>query len=230
MPKTILAIGGHIGDAELTAGGVLASNAVDGGKSFTLALTAGERGNPPHISVEDYRRQKISEAEEFACMMNGKAYVLPYADGELPDDDNVRYEVANIIRAVRPDVIITHWKSTMHKDHDRTHRIVCDAQFLSSVVECEKIKGERCYAPVYFAENWEDDPDFTPYVYVDITRGFDLWCEGMKKHWFICNSRDFAYYDYYTSLARVRGCLNKTKYAEAFGVFDRQKKIKKDMI
>ncbi len=230
MAKTILAIGGHIGDAELTAGGVLASNAVDGGKSFTLALTAGERGNPPHISVEDYKRQKISEAEAFAGLMNGKAYVLPYADGELPDDDNVRCETANVIREVRPDVIITHWKSTMHKDHDRTHRIVRDAQFLASVVECERIKGERCYAPVYFAENWEDDPDFTPYIYVDITRGFDLWCEGMKKHWFITNSRDFAYYDYYTSLARMRGCLNKTKYAEAFGVFDRQKKIKKEMI
>lgn len=230
MAKTILAIGGHIGDAELTAGGVLASNAVDGGKSFTLALTAGERGNPTHITVEDYRKQKISEAEAFAELMNGKAYVLPYADGELPDNDEVRYAVANVIREVRPDVIITHWKSTMHKDHDRCHKIVCDAQFLSSVVECDKIKGERKYAPVYFAENWEDDPDFTPYIYVDITRGFDLWCEGMKKHRFIMNSCDFAYFDYYTSLARVRGCLNKTKYAEAFGVFDRQKKIKKDML
>ena len=46
MAKTILAIGGHIGDACLTAGGVMAANAVDGGKNYTLALTAGERGNP----------------------------------------------------------------------------------------------------------------------------------------------------------------------------------------
>lgn len=230
MSKTVLAIGGHIGDAELTAGGVLASNAVDGGKSYTLALTAGERGNPAGVTVADYRKQKISEAEAFAALVCGEAYVLDYPDGELPDNEEVRYEVANIIRKVRPDVIITHWKSTMHKDHDRTHRIVCDAQFLASVVDNEKISGPHHYAPVYFAENWEDDPDFCPYIYVDITRGYDLWCEGMKKHWFILNSRDFAYFDYYTSLARMRGCLNKTKYAEAFGVFDRQKKIKKDML
>lgn len=230
MSKTILAIGGHIGDAELTAGGVLAANAVDGGKSFTLALTAGERGNPPGVSVDEYRKQKISEAKAFAELMNGEAYVLQYADGELPDNEDVRYEAAGIIRKLRPDVIITHWKSTMHKDHDRTHKIVCDAQFLASVVECDRIEGKRHYAPVYFAENWEDDPDFTPYIYVDITRGFDLWCEGMKKHWFIMNSRDFRYYDYYTSLARMRGCLNKTGYAEAFGVFDRQKRLKRDML
>jgi hypothetical protein len=37
------------------------------------------------------------------------------------------------------------------------------------------------------------------------------------------NSKDFKYYDYYTSLARCRGALNKTMYAEAFAVYDRQK-------
>lgn len=230
MGKRILAIGGHIGDAELTAGGVLAANAVDGGQSFTLAMTAGERGNPPHLTCEEYRAQKIGEAEEFAAMMNGRAYVLGYPDGELPDDENVRYEVANVIREVKPDVIVTHWRSTMHKDHDRTHRIVPDAQFLASVVENERLRGRRHYAPVYFAENWEDDPDFTPYIYVDITRGYELWCEGMKRHRFTTESRDFAYYDYYTSLARMRGCLNRTTYAEAFAVFERNKKIKKDML
>ena len=226
MAKTILAIGGHIGDAELTAGGVLATNAVQGGKNYTLALTAGERGNPPHLTVEEYRVQKIKEATEFAEMMNGKAYVLRYCDGELPNNEEVRYEVANIIREVRPDVIITHWKSTMHKDHNNTHLIVPDAQFLASVVECDKIKGKRHYAPVYFAENWEDDLDFDPYIYVDITPGFYLWCKALEKHWFVMNSKDFKYFDYYTSLARCRGCLNKTMYAETFNVFDRRKMIR----
>ena len=230
MVKTILAIGAHIGDAELTSGGILASNAVDGGRSFTLALTAGERGNPPGMTTAEYREQKIAEAEAFAKLMNGKAYVFDCPDGELPNNEEVRYKVANVIREVRPDVIVTHWKSTMHKDHNNAHLIVPDAQFLASVVENDKIKGKRHYAPLYFAENWEDDPDFQPYICVDITRGFDLWCEGMKKHWFIMNSRDFRYYDYYTSLAKVRGCLNKTEYAEAFNIFDRGKRIKREQL
>ena len=230
MAKTILAIGAHIGDAELTSGGIMAANAVDGGVNYTLALTAGERGNPKNMTPAEYRIRKIAEAESFASLMNGKAFVLDYPDGELPNDDGVRYQVANVIREVRPDAIVTHWKSTMHKDHNNTHLIVPDAQFLASVVENGKIKGQRHYAPVYFAENWEDDPDFDPYIYVDITRGFDLWCEGLKKHWFIMNSKDFAYYDYYTSLARVRGCLNKTTYAEAFGVFPRGKRIKREQL
>jgi hypothetical protein len=61
MKKTILAIGGHIGDACLTAGGVMASNAVEGGKNYTLALTAGEKGNPPHMTREEYKKQKFKK-------------------------------------------------------------------------------------------------------------------------------------------------------------------------
>lgn len=228
MAKTILAIGGHIGDAELTAGGVMAANAVEGGKNYTLALTAGERGNPAHLSVAEYRKQKIGEAEAFAKMVNGEAFVLKYADGELPNNEEVRYEVASIIRKVKPDVILTHWHSTMHKDHNNTHLIVPDAQFLASVVESDKIEGARHYAPVYFSENWEDDLDFRPAFYVDITKGYDLWCEALKTQWFVVNSKDFKYYDYYTSLARCRGCLNKTMYAEAFAMYDRNRIMRKD--
>ena len=228
MAKTILAIGGHIGDAELTAGGVMAANAVDGGKNYTLALTAGERGNPPHLSVAEYRKQKISEAKAFAEMVNGEAFVLEYADGELPNNEEVRYQVASIIRKVKPDVILTHWHSKMHKDHNNTHLIVPDAQFLASVVESEKIEGARHYAPVYFCENWEDDMDFRPSFYVDFTKGYDLWCEALKTQWFVMNSKDFKYYDYYTSLARCRGALNRTMYAEAFAMYEHKRILRKD--
>jgi LmbE family N-acetylglucosaminyl deacetylase len=228
MAKTILAIGGHIGDAELTAGGVMAANAVDGGKNYTLALTAGERGNPPHLSVQEYRKQKVAEASAFAKMVNGESFVLEYADGELPNNEEVRYQVANIIRKVKPDVILTHWHSSMHKDHNNTHLIVPDAQFLASVVECDKIEGTRHYAPVYFCENWEDDMDFRPSFYVDFTKGYDLWCEALKTQWFVMNSKDFKYYDYYTSLARCRGALNKTMYAEAFAMHEYKRILRKD--
>lgn len=226
MAKTILAIGGHIGDMELTAGGVMACNALEGGKNITLALTAGERGNPAHISVADYRKQKISEAETFAKMMNGEAIVLKYCDGELPNNLEVIEEVTEIIVKYKPNIIVTHWHSTMHPDHHNTHLIAQAAQFRAGVVGNRE--GVRHYAPVYFCENWEDDGDFQPYVYVDISKGFELWSKAIQTHWFIMNSKDFKYYDYYTSLARCRGALMKKMYAECFNVLDRNKKIFKD--
>lgn len=228
MGKTILAIGGHIGDMELTAGGLMATNALDGGKNITLALTAGERGNPAHLSIAEYRKQKINEAKRFMEMMNGEAIVFKYADGELPNTEEVRREVAEIIVQYKPDIIVTHWHSKMHKDHHATHLIVQDAQFLAGVVG--NAEGKRHYAPVYFCENWEDDHDFDPYIYVDITKGFELWCKALHEHWFVMNSRDFKYYDYYTSLARCRGALAKKQYAECFNIVDYHKMVVKESL
>lgn len=69
---TILAIGGHVGDAELTAGGVLAHHSLKGDHIVTLALTAGERGVPAGQDMAEYREQKVREAKAFADMLNGK--------------------------------------------------------------------------------------------------------------------------------------------------------------
>lgn len=224
--KTILAIGGHIGDMELTAGGIMATNAIRGGKNITLALTAGERGNPPHLTPAEYRVQKVKEAEAFASLVNGEAIVLKYCDGELPNNDEVVDQVVDIILKYKPNVIVTHWQSTMHRDHNNTHLIVQEAQFRAGVVGNKQ--GEKHYAPVYFCENWEDSDNFTPYIYVDITEGYELWKKAIQTHWFIMNSKDFKYFDYYTSLARCRGALMKKQYAECFAVHDRQKKIFKE--
>ena len=111
---TVLAIGAHIGDAELTAGGLLATCALHGGKAVTLALTAGEKGAPAGADIAQYRRDKIAEAEAFARDLGGEAYVLPYEDGLLPDDDQVRFAVCDIIRRVKPDIIVTHHESSLH--------------------------------------------------------------------------------------------------------------------
>lgn len=225
MSNVYLSIGAHIGDAELTSGCFLASKALEGNKIITLALTAGERGNPPHLTTEEYRKQKVNEAKSFAKILGGEAIVFDYEDGLLPDNEEVRFKVAEIIRKYRPKQIFTHWKNSMHKDHELTFKIVNDASFYANLEMGNKVKGERHFAPVFYAENWEDEEDFKPYIYLECSKeGFDLWSRALKEHWFVMNSSSFKYYDYYTHLASVRGALSRTKYAEAFAVLEYQKK------
>ena len=52
----------------------------------------------------------------------------------------------------------------MHKDHANCHKIVVDAAFLAAVYDGDKLEGEKAWAPVYFAENWEDREGFDPYI------------------------------------------------------------------
>ncbi|WP_339168516.1 PIG-L family deacetylase [Paenibacillus sp. FSL H7-0943] len=217
---TVLAIGAHVGDVELASGGVLASHSLKGDRIVTLALTAGERGVPAGQDMKEYRQQKVKEAQVFADMLGGEAIVFDdYCDGELPDNQEIRMEVCDVIRRVKPNIIITHWKNSMHKDHALTHHIVNDARFFASLSSFERALPAHFAARLYYSENWEDAVDYVPYVYVDFDQAaFDLWIDALSKHWFVTNSKSFKYMDYYKALAIVRGCEARKTYAEAFMV------------
>lgn len=214
---TILAIGGHVGDMELTAGGMLAAHSLKGDKIVTLALTAGERGVPEGRDVADYRRQKVMEAESFAGMLGGRAIVFPYPDGELPDTQEVRMEVCDVIREVKPNILITHFKNSMHKDHMTTHHIVGDARFFAGLPALERSLPAHFASRLYYAENWEDAVGFKPYIYADFSKeAYELWVKAASTHWFVTGSKSFPYLEYYRNLARVRGIEARKEYAEAF--------------
>ncbi len=222
---SVLAIGGHVGDMELTAGQLLAACALQGGKITTLALTAGEKGAPSGRSTEDYRKQKLTEAGAFAEALGGEAYVLDYSDGLLPDDDKVRFEVCDIIRNVKPDILITHHRNSMHKDHMACHRIVEDARFYAGIAGFKRELPAHFSRTLYFAENWEDAIDFKPYIYLDTTAGYELWKKAIVKHSFVIESKSFPYFEYYDTLSRVRGIEARTARAECFMIPDENHRI-----
>ncbi|RJG22034.1 PIG-L deacetylase family protein [Paenibacillus thiaminolyticus] len=214
---TILAIGGHVGDMELTAGGVLASHSLKGDRIVTLALTAGERGVPAGRDMAEYREQKVNEAKAFAEMLGGEAIVFDTPDGEPQDNDENRLKVCDVIREVRPNIIITHFKNSMHKDHMTTHRIVNDARFFAGLPSFQRELPAFFASKLYYAENWEDAVDYKPYVYVDFSQeAYDLWVKAVSLHWFVTGSTSFPYLEYYKHLARVRGIEARKEYAETF--------------
>jgi LmbE family N-acetylglucosaminyl deacetylase len=116
--------------------------------------------------------------------------------------------------------VITHWRTSIHKDHARTHEIVSDALLLAS------LEGTRSEQPphrgvrgVYYAENWEDPEGFEPYLYVDISEEIEAWKKCVTQYQFIRGGiSDFPYLDYYTALARVRGAESRRRQAVAFDV------------
>lgn len=159
---TVLAIGAHVGDAELTAGALLATCAVHGGKAVTLALTAGEKGAPIGADIAAYRADKIAQAEAFARDLGGEAYVLQYEDGLVPDNDEIRFAVCDIIRKVKPDIIVTHHAQSMHKDHAACHRIVVDAWFYAAIEGFRRELPRHFAQKLYFAETGRMPRDLSP--------------------------------------------------------------------
>ena len=217
--RTILAIGAHAGDAELTSGLLLVKQRERGDRVVLLHLTLGEGGNP-RLDPAAYGAQKRREAVAAAAVLGAEVLFGPYRDGELPNDDAARRWVAEMIRQVRPTHIVTHWKASIHKDHATTHAIVVDAVLLASLTGVVTAHpAHRGVRALWFAENWEDAERFSPYVYVDATGAMARWREAVSSYEFVRGGiSSFAYLDYYTALATLRGAEARKPLAVAFDV------------
>lgn len=217
--RTILAIGAHAGDMELTAGALLIKQHKLGDRVVILHMTLGEGGNPK-LSPAVYGAQKRREALAADSVIGAEVIFAPYRDGEIPNDDAVRKYVADVIRQVKPTYIITHWKNSIHKDHANTSAIVQDAVLLASLEGV--VTGHpahRGVRGVYYAENWEDAEGFAPYLFYGVKDELDQWRSAVTKYEFVGGKiSSFPYLDYYTALATVRGAVAGKGKAIAFDI------------
>ena len=228
MSRTVLAIGAHIGDMDLTAGPTLAKLVLEGANATIVALTPGERGHP-RLSPSEYKKQKIAEGEAFATAIGADFMVLDHSDGFLPDTDEVALELATIIREKQPDTIITHWKNSIHSDHEHAARLAERARFLAGLPMDPSSENDgpvRKLADLprhgvrtfLHAENWEDMEGFHPSLYVPIPdEAFYRWVSAIRHQAFARGETyGFRYIDYYTALMTTRGCLASYPRACAF--------------
>ncbi|GAA0979895.1 hypothetical protein GCM10009555_045500 [Acrocarpospora macrocephala] len=218
MHRTVLAVGGHIGDMDLTAGPALAKLIDDGDRAILLACTYGERGHP-HLSPSEYRIQKIREGEQFAADIGAEFRVLDYSDGFLPDNDEAANQIADIIRAEKPDTVITHWRKSIHRDHERAAILVERARFLASL-PVDSPLGRHGVKQILHADNWEDAEGFSPDLYIPIpAAAFQRWRAAIEKQAFARGETyGFRYLDYYTAMMTAKGCLASTDRACGFAV------------
>lgn len=207
MTHTVLAVGGHIGDIELTAGPLLAETILRGGRGIVVAATYGERGHP-RLSPAEYRAQKIAEGRQFADVMGAEFHVLDYSDGFLPDDDGPAEQVADLIRDAGPDIVVAHWKHRIHRDHSRAAELAERAVFLAAV-PFDDGRARHGVTHFLYAENWEDAEGFDPDCFVEISaEAYSLWQQAIRGHAFARGETyGFRYIDYYSARMTSNGCL-----------------------
>jgi LmbE family N-acetylglucosaminyl deacetylase len=210
----IVVLGAHCGDAEIQAGAIAHKYVKAGHEATFVHLTAGEKGNPPSVSIEDYRIQKIEEAEKAAEVLGARSITLEYKDGELIFDDAIVMRVATLMRELKPDVVITHWEKSIHPDHALCPKIVQAAQLKTGLPGFELDGSPAHFYRIFHSENWEDMEGYVPDVFVDVSDEFEAYLEALSQYLFIENSTSFRYYDYYKALGTVRGCVNRTRYAQ----------------
>jgi LmbE family N-acetylglucosaminyl deacetylase len=125
MSSKILAIAAQPGDAFLTMGATVDQHIHNGGAGAFLSLSLGEKGHRPSAPKE-YGQMQRPAAEKAAKHLGVEPLFLNYPDGEIPANDEANFAVCDVIRRQKPEIIITHWSGSWHKDHQNTFLVVRD--------------------------------------------------------------------------------------------------------
>lgn len=166
-PLDVLAVAAHPDDAELLCGGALAKCVDAGERAGILDLTAGEAGS---AGTRESRAGEAAAAADVLGLAVRQCANLP--DAGLTNDRESRIVAVEAIRALRPQVIATHWLHGRHPDHGIAARLVRDAAFLAGLRNFPA--GGRPHRPrkiVYALAFREDAPK--PTFVVDITAQMD---------------------------------------------------------
>jgi LmbE family N-acetylglucosaminyl deacetylase len=135
VPSSALAIGAHPDDVEFGGGGTLAKWAAAGCTVHHLVCTDGSKGTwdvdaDTDALVTRRQHEQRAAARELAGDAAGEVVFLGHVDGELDSSLAVRSQVAEVIRRLRPDVVLGHdpWKQyRLHPDHRHAGLLACEA-------------------------------------------------------------------------------------------------------
>ncbi|MGB3411528.1 MAG: PIG-L deacetylase family protein [Microthrixaceae bacterium] len=132
VPDRVLVIAAHPDDAEFHAGATLAKWSRMGAEVSHLVLTDGSKGtwDPDADQAELVERRKEEQQCAAAALgANGEVVFLNAVDGELDAGLSRRGQVAEVIRQLRPTVILGHdpWKRyRLHPDHHAAGQLCVD--------------------------------------------------------------------------------------------------------
>lgn len=181
--RRLLAIGAHPDDCEVRAGGLAALYRERGWAVKFVSVTNGDAG---HHTME---RAALAARRREEARKVGERFGIEYDvwenhDGELEPSLANRKRVIRLIRACRPDLVLTHRPNDYHPDHRYTAALVQDAAFSVTVPHfCEDVPAlPRNPVFAFFQDAFTKPTPFEPAVAVDISSVWKQKLEMLHVH------------------------------------------------
>jgi LmbE family N-acetylglucosaminyl deacetylase len=153
-PYDALIIAAHPDDAETQMGGTIALLTDAGQRVLLVDLVAGE----PTAFAE--RGVRAAQAKRAAAILGAERLTLDHQDRFLRDTQELRLEVAGLIRRHRPRTVYATTGATVHPDHVAAGEIVRAAVFLARLDKWEQVPGAEDLAGT---EPWAVERLFFPH-------------------------------------------------------------------
>ena len=222
-PVDILAIGAHPDDVELGCGGTIAKE-IDLGRSVgILNLTRGELSTRGNLDIRNQESKK-------AASILGVSFVkvLNFEDGFIENKRELQIPVIQIIRQVRPKIVLANAEKDRHPDHSKTAKLIRDACFLSGLQKLETLHDkipQMAWIPkhLYHYIQWQEiEPDFV----VDISGYIDKKVQAIRAYssqFYDPNSKEKEtpissknFFESLTYRAKNLGRICNTEFAEGY--------------
>ncbi|HUO88905.1 MAG TPA: PIG-L family deacetylase [Rhizomicrobium sp.] len=222
----ILALHAHPDDIETLGAGTLALLAANGHSITMATMTAGDCGSA-ESSLEETARIRKAEAAAAASLIGADYRCVGIGDLCVFNDDATRRATTEIIRGVRPEIVITASPADYHPDHEATSVLVRDACFASTIVNYRTGPSAPLdgIPHLYFMDPVEgrdrEGKKVVPHFGVDISTQFETKLAMLMKHqsqfgWVI---KQHGIADFTASLRKwsaKQGSLFGVAYAEGF--------------
>lgn len=132
MKTSILAIHAHPDDIEFLAVGTLSALAAAGHQITIVTMTPGDGGasDLPPVSIAAIRRQEATRA---AAHVGADYHCEEFRDLAIFSNNESRRRVVELLRRVRPALIMTSSPVDYLSDHEATSQLVRDACFAAPV-------------------------------------------------------------------------------------------------
>ncbi|HEY8369944.1 MAG TPA: PIG-L deacetylase family protein [Thermodesulfobacteriota bacterium] len=191
IPRRVVAIAAHPDDLDFGCAGTLALWARQGAEVTQLLVTSGDKGFEDDRPLEE--KQEIREREQRAAAREIGArppYFLRFPDGEVENTPALRREIVRVLRAVRPDTVLTFDPANLafdnfyryHPDHRAVAMAAYDALYPAT--------GNRNFFPELLLEGLEPHKVKVVYfispqqpdVWIDISSTFDRKVAALRAH------------------------------------------------
>lgn len=162
----------HPDDAELCCGGALALAAAQGRRTAVVDLTRGELGSLGDAETRATEASAAAQALGLTRRIN-----LGFPDGGVRDTDSNRARVVEILRELRPQVVIAPPFEDHHPDHMGTADLVRQSFYLCGIRKFQPQSPP--WKPKTLLHHWGSRP-FSPQLVVDISAVFEQRMQAVR--------------------------------------------------
>lgn len=225
LNDTVLAIVSHPDDAELLCAGTLALLKDRDWKVVMATMTPGDGGTATH-SREEISIIRKSEAAEAAALLEAPYHCLECEDIFVLYDKPTLLKVIELVRKVRPRLVLTMSPSCYMVDHEMTSKLVQTACFSAGVKNIRTDSDPFYHVPhLYYADAMEGKDRFgqpvNPSMVVDISSKITLKetmlvCHASQREWLRAHHGMDEYVHAMRAASQQRGRSVGVAYGEGF--------------